>query len=64
MNIIGMCYVKFYMFNMEELFRVGDRIIKIEHATIVSRMLNWKLNLEKNWVKETLETINFVMGLH
>jgi hypothetical protein len=49
---------------MEELFRVGDRIIKIEHATIVSRMLNWKLNLEKNWVKETLETINFVMGLH
>jgi len=35
----------FYMPSMEELFRVGDRIIRVEHDTIVSRMLNWKVNL-------------------
>jgi hypothetical protein len=47
----------------EELFWVRDRIIRIEHVTIVFKMLNWKLNLENSWVKETLETIDFVMGL-
>jgi len=49
--------------SMEELFRVGDRIIRIEHATILYIMLNWKLNLENNQVREMLETIDFVMGL-
>lgn len=49
--------------SMEELFRVGDRIIRIEHATILSIMLNWKLYLENNWVRKMLETIDFVMGL-
>ncbi len=48
---------------MEELFRVGDRIIRIEHAIILSSMLNWKLNLENSWVRKMLETIDFVMGL-
>jgi hypothetical protein len=62
-NITGQCYVRLYMPSMEKLFRVGDRIIRIEHATIVSRMLNWKLNLENSWVREMLETIDFVMGL-
>jgi hypothetical protein len=62
-NIIGLCYVRFYMLSMEELFGVGNRIIRIEDATIVCRMLNWKLNLENSWVKKILETIDFVMGL-
>jgi len=48
----------FYMPSMEELFRVGDRIIRVEHDTIVSRMLNWKVNLQNSWLRETLETID------
>jgi hypothetical protein len=63
MNIIGHCYVRYCMPSKEELFWVGVIIIRVEHATIVSRMLNWKLNLENSWVRETLETIDFVMGL-
>ncbi len=62
-NITGQCHVRFYMPIMEELFRVGDRIIRIEHAIILSSMLNWKLNLENSWVRKMLETIDFVMGL-
>lgn len=62
-NITGQCYVRIYMPSMEGLFRVGDRIIRIEHVIILSRMLNWKLNLENSWVRKMLETIDFVMGL-
>jgi hypothetical protein len=36
---------------MERLFREGDRIIKVEHFGIVSRMSNYNFNLEK-WVDQ------------
>jgi hypothetical protein len=40
-----------------------DIIIKVENFGIVSRMSNYKLNLENGWIRETLENIDFSMSL-
>jgi hypothetical protein len=48
---------------MERLFRKGDRIIKFEHFGIVSKMLNYKLDLENGWIRKILENIDFPMSL-
>lgn len=56
-------YIGFYVSNMERLFRKGDRIIKVEHFGIVSRMSNYKLDLENGWIKKNLDNIDFAMSL-
>jgi hypothetical protein len=48
---------------MERLFRKGNRIIKVEHFGILSRMSNYKLDLENGWIIKSLENIDFAMSL-
>jgi hypothetical protein len=63
LDIIRYNYVRFCMHGMEIIFKVGDKIIKVEHFSIVSKMSNWKLDFLNKWIGETLETIDFAMGL-
>ncbi len=48
---------------MERVFREGDRIIKVEHFGIVSRMSNYKFDSINGSIKESLENIKFSMSL-
>jgi hypothetical protein len=62
LDIIRQHYVRFYMPSMENLFKLGNRIVIIEHYGDVSRMSNWKLDFRSKWIIETLETIKFCYG--
>jgi len=44
LDIIRQSYVIFYMPNMENLFKVGDRIVKVEHSSTMSIISIWKLH--------------------
>jgi len=64
LDITRHSYVRFYMHGMEKLFKVGDRIVEVEHFGTMSIMSNWKLDFQSKWIGETLKTIDFVMGLN
>jgi hypothetical protein len=40
LDITRQSYVRFYMPGMENLFKVGNRIVKVEHSNTMSRMSN------------------------
>lgn len=40
LDITRQSYVRFYMPSMEILFKVGNRIVKVEHSGTMSRMSN------------------------
>jgi hypothetical protein len=50
------------MSGMENMFRIGDKIIKEEHFGTISRMLSWNLNVKNIWIKEKFKNINFALG--
>ncbi len=35
--------VKIYILGMEKWFQLGDRLIRVEHANVTSRLMNWML---------------------
>jgi len=53
----------FYMQGMKYMFRARDRMIRIEHIGIISRMISWSLNVETRWVRNKLKHIDFVVGI-
>jgi hypothetical protein len=61
--IIEQHYIKFYILNMEKMFSEKDRVIKVDHFGIVSKMSNWRLDTINKWIKFFLESIDFAMGL-
>jgi hypothetical protein len=38
-------YVKFFMHGMEKRFQSRDRLIKVEHVDVTSRLLSWMLEI-------------------
>ncbi len=50
-------YVKFYMPRMDDMFRDGNKMIRVEHYGTISKMLSWSLDLENKWVRDKLEGI-------
>jgi hypothetical protein len=49
--------------NIEEMFEIGDIIIKVEHFKTMSRTSSWKLYVRNGWVRENLEIVDFAMSL-
>ncbi len=41
------------------MFKIEDKVVRVEHSIIISRMLNWSLNEKIIWVKDNLESIDF-----
>jgi len=37
--------VKLFILRMESLFKARDRLIKVEHANVISRLLSWNLEI-------------------
>jgi hypothetical protein len=61
--IIEQHYIKFYILNMEKMFSEKDRVIKVDHFGIMSKMSSWRLDMISKWIKNNLESIDFAMGL-
>jgi hypothetical protein len=47
--------VKTYILWMEKWFRLRDKLISVEHAGVISRLLNWILEIGKNGLHQSLE---------
>ncbi len=45
--IVHLPYIRFHMLGMEDMFRTGDKIIRVEHFGTVFRMSSWSLNVKK-----------------
>jgi hypothetical protein len=54
-------YVRFYPLGMKNMFKIGDKVVKVEHFGTISRMLNWSLNKKSVWVRDNLENIDFAL---
>ncbi len=39
-------FIKFYIPRMEEIFIMGDKIIRVQHVGTTFRLMNWKLLLK------------------
>lgn len=63
LDVTVQCYIKSYMPSIEEMFKIGDIIIKVEHFKTMSWTSSWKLYVGNGWVKENLESIDFAMSL-
>ncbi len=46
---------------MENIFKIKDKVVKVEHFRTVSKILSWNLNEKNVWVKDNLESIEFVL---
>jgi hypothetical protein len=44
-------FVRLYIPSVEELFQVGDRLIRVEHSGSTSRLISWRIwcNQEQGW---------------
>jgi hypothetical protein len=44
-------FARFYIPGVEDLFQVGDRIVRVEHAGSRSRLISWRVwrDLESKW---------------
>jgi hypothetical protein len=40
---------------MKNMFRIGDKVVKVEHFETISRMLSQSLNKKSVWVKDNLK---------
>jgi hypothetical protein len=38
--------VRIFMLGMEKLFQLGDKLVRVEHVGVISRLLNWKLEVD------------------
>jgi hypothetical protein len=54
-------YVRFYLLAMENMFRIRDIMVKVEHYGTISRMLTWTLNERNVWVRDNLKNIDFAL---
>jgi hypothetical protein len=36
-------FVRLYIFGVEDLFQVGDRLLMVEHSGSKSRLINWRI---------------------
>ncbi len=43
------------------MFKIGDKVVKVEHFKTVSRMLGLSLKEKNVWVKDYLENIDFAL---
>lgn len=50
-------FIKLYIPKMEEIFIIGDKIIKVEHVGTTFRLMNWKLDVENYWVLEHMDNV-------
>lgn len=55
-------YVGFYLLGMKNMFRIGDKVVKVEHFGTISRMLSWRLNKKSIWVRDNLGNIDFSLN--
>ncbi len=46
---------------MESMFKIRDKVVRVEHSRTISRMLSWSLNEKIVQVKDTLESIDFAL---
>lgn len=53
-------FVRLYMLRME-IFGVGDGTIRVEHVGATSRLMSWKLYVEKGWVLDNMDNVEFVV---
>jgi hypothetical protein len=48
---------------MESLFKAGDRLIRLEHVNVISRLLSWNLEIDwigmHNWVPKGENHVDF-----
>jgi hypothetical protein len=44
-----------------EMFIVGDGTIRVEHVGVASRLMSWKLYVEKGWVLDNMDNMEFVV---
>lgn len=55
--------VKIYIPRMEKWFQLEDRLIKVEHVNVTSRLMNWMLEIDGNglqqWVEESEDHVDF-----
>ncbi len=44
-------FVKLYIPGVEDLFQVGDRLFRVEHSGLSSRLISWRIwrNQEEGW---------------
>jgi hypothetical protein len=44
-------FVRLYIPGVEDLFQVGDRLLRVEHSGSRSRLISWKIwrNQEEGW---------------
>jgi hypothetical protein len=56
--------VRFYLPRMENMFRIRDRMVKVEHSGTISRMLSWSLNEGNVWVRDNLKNIDFALNFY
>ncbi len=44
-------FVRLYIPSMEDLFQVGDRLLRVEHSGLSSRLISWRIwhNQEEEW---------------
>jgi hypothetical protein len=43
------------------MFGVRDGTSRVEHVGTTSRLMSWKLYVEKGWVKDNMDNVEFVM---
>jgi hypothetical protein len=55
-------YVRFYLPGIENMFRIRDKMVKVEHFKAISRMLSWSLNEGNLWVKDNLKNVDFALN--
>ncbi len=56
-------FVRLYIPGVEDLFQVGDRLIRVEHSGSTSRLISWRIwrNQEEGWQfqQESTDEQNF-----
>ncbi len=56
-------FARFYIPGVEDLFRIGDRLVRVEHARSRSRLISWRVwhDLEGKWQfqQESTDEQNF-----
>ncbi len=52
----GNRYVKILILGMEQWFKLGDRLVRVEHASVTSRLISWILDIgvdgEHKWIEK------------
>jgi hypothetical protein len=54
-------YVRFYLLGMGNMYKIRDKMVKVEHFGTISRMLSWSLNEINVWVRDNIKSIDFAL---